>query len=32
VKGIRGVITFSAKKVGDQLALAAANTTTSLNT
>ncbi|CAG2164641.1 unnamed protein product [Oppiella nova] len=30
VKGIRGVITFSAKKVGDQLALAAANTTTSL--
>ncbi|RWS27642.1 regulator of G-protein signaling 7-like protein [Leptotrombidium deliense] len=31
VKGIRGVIAFSAKKVGDQLALAAANTTTSLN-
>jgi len=31
VKGIRGVIAFSAKKVGDQLALAAANTNASLN-
>lgn len=31
VKGIRGVIAFGAKKVGDQIALTAANTTTSLN-